>query len=93
MKRTILLLIFFVFAASLAEAQRAEVRRADRQLNRGALDAAKEHIDAASKDASTSGDPETWVLKAQIYMQIASAEEPEFRALSDERSRSGLQCP
>ena len=84
MKRTILILILFVFAASLAEAQRAEVRRADRQLNRGNLEAAKEHIDAASKDASTSGDPETWVLKAQIYMQIHSAEEPEFRALSDD---------
>jgi tetratricopeptide (TPR) repeat protein len=84
MKRTILLLIFFVFAANVTEAQRGEVRRADRMLNRGNLEAAKEHIDAASQDASTSGDPETWVLKGQIYMQIASSEEPEYQALSDE---------
>lgn len=83
MKRTILLLIIIVFTASIADAQRAEVRRAERQLNRGALDAAMEHIEAAAKDASTSGDPETWVLKAQIFMQIASTEDPAFMALSD----------
>jgi tetratricopeptide (TPR) repeat protein len=83
MKRTILLLIFFVFAASLADAQRAEVRRAERQLNRGNLEAAKTHIDVAAQDASTSAEPETWVLMGQIYMQIASAQEAEYRALSD----------
>ncbi|MFO7999331.1 MAG: tetratricopeptide repeat protein [Bacteroidales bacterium] len=83
MKRTIILLIFCVFAAGAVQAQRSEVRRAERELNRGNLTEAKAHIDAASQDASTNEDPETWVLKAQVYMEIASTEEPEYQELSE----------
>ena len=81
MKRTIILIIFGVFAVSIAQAQRSEVRRAERMLNRGQLETAKEHIDNAVQDESTSGDAATWLLKAQVYMQIALAEEPEVREL------------
>ncbi len=77
-------MIFFAFAVSAAQAQRGEVRRAERQLNRGALDAAKEHIDAATADESTKDDPDTWILKARVYMEIATSEEPEYQDLVDE---------
>ncbi len=81
MKRTILFLIICVFAASFAQAQRREIRGAERQLNRGALDAAKEHIDAASADASTKEDPATWLLRAKVYMEIGASENPEYQSL------------
>ena len=82
MKRTIILILFGVFAVSIAQAQRSEVRRAERMMNRGQFEAAKEHIDNAVQDESTKSDAGTWLLKAEIYMQIALAEEPEVRELA-----------
>ncbi len=84
MKRTIFLLIFCVFAANIAQAQRNEVRRAERQLSRGILNEAMQHIDAASQDPSTSGDPATWMLKTQIYTQLALTDNPEYKDLVDD---------
>lgn len=82
MKRTILF-IMIAFAFNLAHAQRGEVRRAERQLNRGNLIEAKIHIDAASADASTKEEAATWLLKAKIYMEIYLSDEPEHIIISD----------
>jgi tetratricopeptide (TPR) repeat protein len=84
MKRTLFILIICVFAVSMAQAQRAEVRKAERALNRGELAIAKEHIDLAIEEPTTSGEVGTWLLKAQVYMQIAMAEEPEVRNLVED---------
>ncbi len=84
MKRTVFFLIFMLFAASLAQAQSRELRRASRQLNRGNLEAALEHITPAIEHQETINDPETWVTAAQIYMEISVNEDPEIRDLVDE---------
>jgi tetratricopeptide (TPR) repeat protein len=84
MKRTILFFIICVFTASIVQAQRGEIRRAERSLNRGELNTAKEHIDAAAADASTKDDPATWILKARVYMEIASTQEPGYKDLVED---------
>jgi Tfp pilus assembly protein PilF len=81
MKRVILVLIFAVFATSFAEAQRREVNRAERQLNRGGLAEALGHIESAIQDESTKEDAKTWLLHALIHMEIFSSEDPEVNGL------------
>jgi len=84
MKKIALLLILSVFAVEMVNAQRGEVRRANRNLNRGNLEEALQHVQNALKDESTMNDPETHILHAQILMEIASSEEPQHANLVDE---------
>lgn len=83
MKRIVFLLIFFMISASIAQAQGRDLRRAGRQLNRGNLADAKEYIEAAMEYEEVFEEAEIWVLKAQLYMEIALTEEPEYRGLVD----------
>ncbi len=84
MKRTIFLIVVFLFSASLAEAQRREVNRAERQMGREDLPAALEHIQNAIAHESTQEEARTWVLYAEIMMQISISEDPEIIALAEE---------
>lgn len=81
MKRIVFLLIFLMISASVVQAQGRDMRRASRHLNRGNLDRALEHIQEAMEYEEVLEDAEIWVLKSELYMEIAVAEEPEFRAL------------
>lgn len=83
MKRTAFLLIISLLAATFAQAQTRDVRRASRQLNRGNLVEAKEYMDAAMQDEASLSDPETWVVKAQLYMEIYTSEDPEVKQLAE----------
>ncbi len=83
MKRIVFLLIFLMVSVTIVEAQGRDMRRASRHLNRGNLDRAMEHIQDAMEYEEVLEDPEIWVLKGELYMQIATAEEPEYRALAD----------
>ncbi len=83
MKRIVFLLIFLMISASVVQAQGRDMRRASRHINRGNLDRAMEHIQDALEHEEVLEDAEIWVLKSELYMQIAVAEEPEFRALAD----------
>lgn len=82
MKRTVLVLILMIMSASILQAQSRDVRRAERQLNRGNIEQAKEFILSAFEHEETKTDPEAWVIKAQIFMEIALAVEPEISQLS-----------
>ncbi len=84
MKKIALLLILSVFAVEMVSAQRGEVRRANRNLNRGNLEEALQHIQNALKDESTMSNPETHILNAQILMEIAGSEDPQFANLVEE---------
>lgn len=84
MKKIALLLILSVFAVEMVSAQRGEVRRASRNLNRGELVEALENIQNALKDESTMSDPGTHILHAQILMDIAGSEDPEHANLVNE---------
>lgn len=83
MKRVILVLIFAVFAVSVADAQKREVNRAERQLNRGNLTEALGHIQSAIQDESTKEEANTWLLHALIHMEIFISEDPEINKLAD----------
>ncbi len=72
-----------MISATVVQAQGRDMRRASRHINRGNLDRAMEHIQDAMEHEEVLEDPEIWVLKAELYMQIAVAEEPEFRALAE----------
>lgn len=84
MKKITLLLIFCLFATTMVNAQRREVRQANRNLNRGNIDVALQHIQNAITDESTKADPETWVLKTQILMEVSVSEDPAIQALVED---------
>ncbi len=83
MKRTIFIVIFCLFAATFAQAQTRDVRRANTQLNRGNIANAKEMIDAAMQDPSALNDASTHITRAKIYMEIFASQDPEVKALHD----------
>ncbi len=83
MKRIVFLLIFILISASVVQAQGRDMRRASRHLNRGNLDQAKEHLEAAMEYEEALEDPEIWVTKAQLYMEVAITQEPEYQQLAD----------
>ncbi len=83
MKRTAFLLIIGLLAATFAQAQTRDVRRASRQLNRGNLIEAKEYMDAAMQDDAALTDAETWLVKAQLYMEIHTSEDPAANQLAE----------
>lgn len=77
-----------LFLSGSVFAQKNMVREANRELSAfeaaktankiteqtTALSKAKTAIDAASQDASTSGDYKTWLIKAQVYLNMQSTE-------------------
>ncbi len=83
MKRILFVLIVILVSASIASAQGRDMRRANRQLNRGNLDQAKEHIEAVMEYEEMLEDAELWVLKAKFYIEVALSEDPEYRELAD----------
>lgn len=83
MKKITVVFMMILLTVSTVFAQRGEVRRANRHLNRGNLDQAMDHIQNAVKDESTKEDPNTWVLKSKIFMEISATEEEEYKNLSD----------
>jgi tetratricopeptide (TPR) repeat protein len=82
MKRTIFLVIFCLFAASFAQAQTRDVRRAITQLNRGNIANAKTMIDQAMQDPAAKEDAATYVTQAKVYMEIFISQDPEVKNLA-----------
>ncbi len=84
MKRIAFVLIFVLIASSVAFSQGRDMRRADRNLQRGNLIQAKEHIDAVMEHEEALEDPELWLLKARFYLEVAVTENPEFQQLAEQ---------
>ncbi len=83
MKRTVFLLIFIMFASTVVNAQGRDIRRANRQLSRGNLAEALEHLEAAKEHEGVYDDPDFWMTKSQLYMEIAISEEEAYRDLAE----------
>ncbi len=83
MKRIVFLLIIVFISTTVVFAQGRDMRRADRNLNRGNLADAKENIEAAMEYEEILEDPEIWILQARLYINIAMSEEPEYRQLAE----------
>ncbi len=83
MKRIVFLLIFTMISSAVVHAQGRELRRADRQLNRGNLADAMENLKEAQEYESVFEDPEFWMIKARLHLEIAATEEEEYKQLAE----------
>jgi tetratricopeptide (TPR) repeat protein len=72
--KKLVLSIAMVAAASLAFGQKKVVREAEKGYKSGDLQTALTAIEAASTNPETSGDPATFLLKAQIQTKIFGAD-------------------
>lgn len=72
MKRIILALIVTVMAFSGAMAQKKTLRNAEKALKKEEMAEAKQLISEAEQHEETSGDPQTYFVKGQIYSAEAS---------------------
>lgn len=91
MKKIAVLAILCLFAVDMVNAQKREVNRANRQLNRGNLEQAYEHIQNALKDNSTKEEAETWVTHAKIMIDISISEDPKFSQLAEQPLAKALE--
>jgi Flp pilus assembly protein TadD len=80
MKKLSLVLVVLLLA-TMSFAQKAVVRDAASNLKKGKLDKAKESIELAIKDPTTSIDPKTWLTRANIYLDIFSSPLPIYKNL------------
>ncbi|MGM0581825.1 MAG: tetratricopeptide repeat protein [Bacteroidota bacterium] len=64
----------FVLVAGLTFAQNKNVRKADRALEKGDLQEAKELINEAAEHEKTMDDPKTWYTRGTIYQAILNEE-------------------
>lgn len=83
MKRIVFLLMFIMLSSAVIQAQSREMRRADRQLNRGNLAEAMMHLQEAKEHESVFEDPEFWMLKARLHLDIAVTEEEAYKNLAE----------
>jgi Tfp pilus assembly protein PilF len=81
MKKLSLIIVVMLFA-TMSFAQKAAVRDADANRKKGKLDKAKESIELAIKDPITSAEPNTWLMRANIYLDIYNSPLPIFKNLS-----------
>lgn len=81
MKRTLILLIFIMIATTVVHAQGRDIRRANRQLDRGNLADALEHLRDAQEHESVFDDAEFWITKSRLYMEIAITQEESYKNL------------
>ncbi|MGJ3234332.1 tetratricopeptide repeat protein [Marivirga sp.] len=73
MKRIALVFAFFL-AIGQVFAQNSNVRKADRALESGDLQEAKELINEATEHEKTMDDPKTWYTRGTIYQAILNSE-------------------
>jgi tetratricopeptide (TPR) repeat protein len=88
MKRTIILLTF-IFAASVSFAQKGKVTSAQNFKDSGdlakALEAIEETIDPSNeKSEKTIGWPKTWEVRGEIYQAIYQSEDENVKSLSED---------
>ncbi len=75
MKKIAIIAITLLFFTNIAEAQKKEIRKANRNLKRAELSTALSHINNALEHESTKNESDTWVLYTQILLEIAGSED------------------
>jgi tetratricopeptide (TPR) repeat protein len=78
-------------AAGFAFAQNSAVNKADRYMNSGELDLAKEQIDLATEHEKTMDKGKTWFIRGQIYKQIAFSDNEAYQNLADEPFETAVE--
>ncbi len=80
MKKSAMILVM-VFAAALAFGQKNVRQTASNYLKDGKLDKAMEAINQCILDPSTATDSKAWLLRGNIYMEIASSKDEKYQSL------------
>ena len=81
MKRILILAMLSITVGVFA--QKAKVTSTYNYLKYGELDNAKEAIDEATTNETTSGWYKTWMYRAQTYSQLARSKDEKYAALKD----------
>jgi tetratricopeptide (TPR) repeat protein len=81
MKRVLTICLLTVSLGAFA--QKAKVTSTYNYLKYGELDEAKEAIDAATENPSTSSWYKTWMFRAQTYSQLATTKDEKFASLKE----------
>ncbi len=90
MKRTLIFLLSVALLSGCAALFGPSVSQAERDVDRGNLIEAKETLDqAVEEDESIKEDADYWLVKGRLYLQIAIAEEEEYRQLADNPVEKG----
>ncbi|MFP4289939.1 MAG: tetratricopeptide repeat protein [Bacteroidales bacterium] len=84
MKKIAIIALTFLFFVNITEAQKREVRKANRNLNKANFEEALTHINNALEDESTQKESDTWVLYTKILMEISASEDESVRNLVED---------
>jgi tetratricopeptide (TPR) repeat protein len=82
--KNIFSLILLSFLLQSASAQSSKVISAYNYWQNGDLDKAKDAIDQATENPSSSDNWKTWYYRGKVYLSIAGSDVPEYRALSED---------
>jgi tetratricopeptide (TPR) repeat protein len=78
-----ILVATFVLIGASAFAQNAARTTAYMNLKDGVLDKALENIEPTIEHPKTMEDPKTWLYRGNVYYAIATSEDPNYKALSE----------
>jgi len=84
MKKITFLAVLFLSITIMASAQSSKRTTAYNYLRKGKLALAKENIDAAVKHQKTMNDPKTWFYYGNIYIQLATTQDEEYKNVDPE---------
>jgi hypothetical protein len=79
--KKIALVFILAMAVTLGWAQKNVRQSASNFLKDGKLDKAMESINQCIQDPSTAQDPKAWMIRGNIYMEIANSKDPNVQAL------------
>lgn len=83
--KKVFLLVVCALSIQLAHAQyKGSVGKAESNLAKGDLEAAKGEIDVAITDEKNAGKSRTWFTRGKIYQAIATSNNPTITALDDQ---------
>jgi tetratricopeptide (TPR) repeat protein len=91
MKKIIFVLVL-VFSITLTFAQKNVRQTASNYLKDGKLDKALETINQCLQDPSTAQDAKAWLIKGNIYIEIANTKEEKYRSLDPEPLQKALEA-
>jgi hypothetical protein len=88
--RKVFLIVVMVATVAIAFGQKNVRQSASNYLKSGKLDLALESINQCIQDPSTAQDPKTWLIRGNVYMEIANSKDPKYQALDTEPTAKGL---
>jgi hypothetical protein len=89
MKKNLFVLVL-VFTITLTFGQKNVRQTASNFLKEGKLDKALENINICVQDASTAQDPKAWLIRGNVYLEIANTKDEKYKSLDPEPLQKAL---